>query len=349
MRNIIYKIFYNPGIGKTHHILSWLYFVQSLTSGAHRDTSPEHIKKIHFTVALVSLLTACGGGSSSNNTLPAGDTTKPVVTSTKPVANKTDVKLFEPITVTFSENVIDITESNIRIFAYDSLDVDKAKLITTQKIPLLSFNYDSASKTLSIEPDTTVAPKYQTETRYQVVITGVQDKANNYIAADFTLEFTTITIPYGQLQPAEGKTGVSRGSDITILFSEAMIINNSSFTLLDMGPLSAAATTGVAVTDVTYRFDKDNNIATFTTQPTLLLAENRYQFTLNVTATDQAGNSIANDIISNFSTGVATSSSTLATQPKQINAVPHNNLVDITWLTPDPIPETPNLTYTYNL
>jgi len=150
------------------------------------------MKKISCPLLLIfisttfSLLTACGGGS--NSTLPAGDTTAPVIESTKPIsgANKESTNL--QLEITFNETVQIPDTTNVDIYPYTGDSLDK-----TKRVPLKINPFRVNGNTLIIQPIVDLGVNknaVQADTKYHVYLHGIKDKANNEIS-DCRWEFAT--------------------------------------------------------------------------------------------------------------------------------------------------------------
>lgn len=179
------------------------------------------------------------------NTEPVreSDTVLPFVVSHTPVSGATDVSRASDIETTFSE---DILESSLVSGVYKlSPAVD------------VSFFVDSEdASTIVLSP---VSGALQASTTYVVEITNaIADLAGNNMSGVFTFPFTTdvdppppdVTAPFvSSTVPASGTTDVDTDTNITVVFSEAMLsgtINASGIyitTVSGAGPGSQIAAT----------------------------------------------------------------------------------------------------------
>jgi hypothetical protein len=126
----------------------------------------------------------------SFTTVPAPDTTPPVVDSTSPDDNETDVPVDSVISVTFSENM-------------DAATID-SNTLHLDNGATCSVSYDAGTRTATLTP---LADLNEDTTYTVTVTTGVQDVAGNALQADSTCSFTTISATVGN-----GDSGGSGGS-----------------------------------------------------------------------------------------------------------------------------------------
>jgi len=223
----------------------------------------------------------------------APDTTAPTVTSTDPANIAIGVALNKIIAATFSEAMDPLT-------------------ITTATFTLAGPGVTPVAGTvIYVGVTATFAPTIAlaANTAYTATITtGAKDLAGNALASNFVWTFTTGAAPdttpptVGSTNPANVAVGVCINKTINATFSEAMdplTITTATFTLAVSG---GASITGVVA------YDALTNIATF--NPVGNLAA-----TTNYTATikggvggveDLAGNPLAADKVTTFTTGGAT-------------------------------------------
>jgi hypothetical protein len=126
----------------------------------------------------------------SFTTLPDPDTTPPVVDSTSPDDNETDVPVDSEILVTFSENM-------------DATSIDSNTLYL-DNAATCSVSYDVGTKTAALTP---LADLNEDTTYTVTVTTGAKDMAGNALQADSTYSFTTNSATAGN-----GDSGGSGGS-----------------------------------------------------------------------------------------------------------------------------------------
>jgi hypothetical protein len=129
----------------------------------------------------------------SFTTETAPDTTPPVVDSTSPDDNETDVPVDSVISVTFSENM-------------DTATIDSNNLHLDNGASC-SVSYDAGTRTATLTP---LADLNEDTTYTVTVTTGVQDMAGNSLQADSTCSFTTISAAVGN--GGAGGSGGSGGS-----------------------------------------------------------------------------------------------------------------------------------------
>ena len=147
------------------------------------------------------------------------DTTPPVVTSTSPASNATNVAPGSVVTATFSEAV---QASTISLVLTDA----------SNNAVSASVTYDPATETVTLSPTSSLG--YSTV--YTATLSGAQDLAGNTItpvswtfttAADTTPPVVTAT------SPAANATNVAPGSVVTATFSEAVQASTISLVLTD--------------------------------------------------------------------------------------------------------------------
>lgn len=144
------------------------------------------------------------------------DTTPPTITATNPTSNATEVGLSSPVTITFSENII------------QGANYSGIYLKNTVSGAIVAFTKSISGNTLTIQ-QTTVR---KNNTLYQVYIPAgaIRDAAGNNLAAAYTYTFTTIpgstdTTPptVTTTNPTSSATGVGLTSPVTITFNENVI------------------------------------------------------------------------------------------------------------------------------
>ncbi len=144
------------------------------------------------TLSLVIFFTACSG-SSGDGTLPATDSTPPLITGTSPNATQLALKNTF-ITLAFNEAVQLPTTADIDIFSFDANGfINELNTIALADNP---FDYGSSSNKLIIKPfiDTNDAANprtLQNNTRYQVNIRNIKDNTGNDMLTNCRFEFAT--------------------------------------------------------------------------------------------------------------------------------------------------------------
>jgi hypothetical protein len=223
----------------------------------------------------------------------------PVVISTDPLSNETNVVNNKTITATFNM-VMDPLTMTAANFAVDQG--------TTSVTGTVSYN----GTTISFAPSATLTPN----TVYTCTITNAaKNAAGNAMANNYTWSFTTgITIAPQVIStdPVNNATAVVVNKIITATFSEPMnaaTISGTTF-LLSQGTLLIAG-------NVTY------NGNTASLDPNVDLAQNTvYTCTITTGAKNPAGTSISNNFIWSFTTGALTA-------PKIISTDPSNNATGV--------------------
>src|ERR1051325_3831324 len=239
-------------------------------------------------------------------TTAARDTTRPTVSATDPVARATDMAINGKIAVTFSEAMdpATITKATFTLMKESNPKEDEDE---DDKDDDRGRGHDEVGKkvagkvsyagvTATFIPAGNLAPR---ATYTDTITTRAKALAGNALASKFVWGFTTgaalETIPptVSSVIPANAANGVPISGGVAITFSEAMdnstIIAGGTFTL-KRGITSVAGT----VTSV-------GASATFT--PLSSLAPNTtYTATMTTAARDLAGNPLATDFASSFTT-----------------------------------------------
>jgi len=247
------------------------------------------------------------------HTAPPADNVAPTVLGYTPAASTSDVATNAIATVTFSEAMDPATISPATIKLLDGGNL---------AVPT-SLTYDTVTRTVTITPTAALANSMQ----YTIVIVGgingAKDAAGNYVAQSVGSSFTTIAAPGPDVtpptvvgfNPTNGTINVSVNGTVTVTFSEAMnaaTINTSNLILLK---------NGVNRVNETVSYNAATRTATITpTDP--LLYSTSYTIYLNgggVGVQDLAGNTIATNVISTFTT-VAPD-----TTPPSVSAVTPSN------------------------
>ena len=245
----------------------------------------------------IIILPGCGVGGGGTTSVGGGETTAPTVILTVPANAATSVFTNTKITATFSE-------------AMDPLTITTTTFTLKQGATAVSGTVAYSGVTAVFTPASNLAAS----TTYTATITtGAKDLAGNALASDYVWSFTTgasadTTPPtVSSTNPADVAIGVCINKTINATFSEAMdplTITTDTFTL-------AAGVTSVAGT---VAYDALTEIATF--NPTANLAGNTsYTATIKGGATgvkDLAGNALAVDKVTTFTTGTATCTTPVA-------------------------------------
>ena len=238
------------------------------------------------------------------------DTTPPTVSSVVPANLATNVATSATVQVTFSEAMDSstITATNVTL-----------KITTTSALVPAVVVYNKSTHVATLTPSSALA----NGTGYTVTVTtGVKDVAGNALASTFTSTFTTAAAPDTTAptiisrSPANNATGVLVTAVDSIVFSEAMdssTINGTTIQLKDSTGAAVAGTVAYIVATKT---------ATFT--PTAPL-KNSAKYTLIVTTgvKDLAGNALAAQSTSTFTTVADT------TAPTILSTSPGNNATNV--------------------
>ncbi|HEY7313483.1 MAG TPA: Ig-like domain-containing protein, partial [Gemmataceae bacterium] len=247
--------------------------------------------------------------------------TSPTVTSVTPANSATGVSTGSAVTVQFSEALDPTTVSSSTIQLLNASGTAVAASVT----------YNASTDTATLTPSSALSAG----STYTISVHGgttgavIKDAAGNALAANFSSSFSTAaavdTTPptVTSVTPANFATGVSTGSAITVQFSEAL---NSSTVSSSTVQLLNAAGTAVAAS-VTY------NASTFTatlTPSSALLASSTYTISVHGGTTgavikDTAGNALAANFSSSFSTAAAVDT----TPPTVTSVTPANSATGV--------------------
>jgi hypothetical protein len=232
-------------------------------------------------------------------TAGTADTTKPTVTSTVPAASAVGVPTNSSVSAAFSETMDPATLTGASFTLTGPGGAPIAGNVT----------YAIAGKAAIFSPSSVLAVS---TVFTATVTTAAKDLAGNALAANKTWTFTTGTTAdntaptVSSTNPLDVATGVCTGKTVNATFSEAMnpqTINTSTFTL--------ATTAGVSVTGLV-SYDAQTNIATFTPAASLTgTPSTSYTVTIKGGAsgvTDMAGNTLAADKVTTFTTNASTCS-----------------------------------------
>jgi len=214
-------------------------------------------------------------GDAADKPAAASDATPPTVSSTSPANNATGVAVSAAVTATFSEAV------------------------APASVTASSFTVGGVSGTISVNGATVTftpsAPLANNTTYTATLTTAVTDVAGNHLAANRTWTFVTTaaadsTAPrVSSVNPSDTQPGVPVNVDMTVTFSEAVIVPAGSFTLSDAAG-SVPGTVSVAGATVTFI-------------PSVILSDNT-TYTVRVTnaVTDLTGNHLATGYSWTFTT-----------------------------------------------
>ena len=247
------------------------------------------------------------------------DTTPPTVIAVSPVNNATNVATNTTVRVTFSEPMDPTTINTTTISLRNT---------STSAVIAATVAYNPATDVATLTP---TGPLSNSTNYTLTVTTGVKDIAGNAMTSPFTSSFTVVPPPDTtkptiiSRSPADGAIDVATNTVVTVTFSEPMdttTINAANIKLADsLGTAVAGAVTYNAAT----------NAATFT--PTSAL-NNKAKYTLTVTTgvKDVAGNALAAQAVSTFTTIADTTKPTVVTNtPTDSVAVPITTPVTVTF------------------
>ncbi len=244
-------------------------------------------------------------------TIYVADVVPPVVKSSSISDGAVDVPVSSSLTMTFDEPLAAATVTTDTV----GLVVDDGA--GTPVSGTVSLSNDR--KIVTFKPQADLAM----ETAYRLTITtGVADDAGNNLSAVYQLRFTTIppdrTPPaITQITPADGATGVSVASSITVRFSET--INPNTVTKDVFLVNSASGQVQGAIT-----FSQNNTVVTF--RPLVQLGfVTDYTITLKAGIQDVVGNATTTDTVSAFKTG-----GFAITSPKNSAALIQGRKLDLT-------------------
>lgn len=259
-----------------------------------------------------------GGQFTSTFTTINPDTTAPTVTAVAPTNNAVGVPVSTTVQVTFSEEMNQST-----------LNTTNITLRNTITNALVAGTVSSTATVATFTPSGPLS----NATNYTVTVTtGVTDVAGNPLASQFTSTFTTaaladVTPPsIVSRSPTNGSTNVAINTNATVTFSEAMdasTINSNNITLT---PTAGGAAVPASVTC-------NSPCTTATLDPTANLANNTsYTLTVTTNVRDVAGNPLAANSTSTFTTIPDTTSPTVISRtPTAATGVPVGTTVTFTF------------------
>jgi hypothetical protein len=276
------------------------------TSTATFTPSASLLGNTSYTATITTGVKDVSGNAMAANkvwTFTTVDVIPPTVLSVSPPNGSTNVATGTTVQVAFSEPMdpLTITSSTITL-----------KNTSTSAVIPATVVYNAGTNSATLTPSGPLS----NSTQYTVTVTtGAKDASGNPLAAQFVSSFTTIPIPDTTAptiitrSPANGATGVATNTVVTIQFSEPMdqtTINSTNIKLTDS--LSAAVPGAVT-------YDLLTNTAKFT--PTSALNNNaKYTVTVTTGVKDLAGNQLAAQSTSTFTTALDTTAPTiLSTSP----------------------------------
>ncbi len=225
------------------------------------------------------------GGASQAIVAPAQTPadTAPTVTATTPANGATNVLLHGNLTVTFSESV-SVTPTAFTLQCPVGTPIALTNLTAS---PGTTFTLDPNVAL----PQNTICTL--TVVANQVTDTDANDPPNN-MAANHVITFTTETESAPTVTattPANGATGVTVGSNLTVTFSEPVNVTAGTFVLECPGgtPIAVTNTTGAQAT--TFTLDPNVNLPYSTTCTATVVAS---------TVTDVDSNDPPDNMAANF-------------------------------------------------
>jgi len=222
-----------------------------------------------YTASLTSGIRDTGGNALAATSWSFTTDVLPTITGRTPAVNATNVARGGNVTVTFSEAMTGANTTNLRLTTPTGANVAAA------------VSYNASTRTATLNPTATLAAG----TRYTVrVANGIMDSTGNRITAT-TWNFTTDPVPVvSGRTPAASATGVARGGNVTVTFSEAVTgVNGTSVRLTS--PTGATVAAALSYSATTRRA---------TINPSATLAANTtYTVRLSNAIKDSTGNSLA--------------------------------------------------------
>jgi hypothetical protein len=202
----------------------------------------------------------------------------PMVISTDPGTNATDVPLNKQIKATFSKDM-------------DPLTILPEHFLVKQGLNIIPGTVSTLGNTATFTPTANL----MANTEYIVtILAGVKDVTGNPMANDYVWGFTTGAPPIViSTDPVTNEADVFLEKKVTATFSKVMnpsTINSTTF-LVKKGTTVIAGT--VSYTGSTAKFTPFGNF----------VPNSLYTATITTGARDAAGNPLANDYVWNFTTG----------------------------------------------
>jgi hypothetical protein len=245
--------------------------------------------KIYTVTVTTGVKDTSGNAISTNYTFnftsgATPDVTPPVVSSSDPADNSTNVILSKIITVTFDKTL-------------DPLTVTASTFTVKQGTTVVAGTVSNSGTQVSFVPTGNYSP---TTVYTATITTGVKDMAGNALASNYTFSFTTTSAPdltpptIISTDPVSGATGVATNKVIAVNFSEAMTattISTSTFTL-KQGSTTVAGTVAYSGTTATF------------TPTTTLVSAATYTATITTGVKDLSGNALKTASTWSFTTVV---------------------------------------------
>ncbi|MEX2231989.1 MAG: ice-binding family protein [Cyclobacteriaceae bacterium] len=207
----------------------------------------------------------------------------PSVNSTNPVDKATNIAVNSALSFTFN---VAMNPSSITNTTFTLKHGNTSVAGTTAY----------SDKTASFVPSADLAPN----TLYTATIsTGVKNARGNPLANNYVWTFTTAVAPdillpvVNTMDPLNHATGIARNKVITFTFSEPMdpsTVNNTNI-ILEEGTNAVSGTVSYSGTTATF------------TPASILAANTAYKATIKTGVKDIAGNALASNIVTDFTTG----------------------------------------------
>ncbi len=237
----------------------------------------------------------------------ATDSTAPILISSSPV-----------------NGALNVASTSLSFFFSEAMDIGSVSVSISPDLALGEAIWNETANQLSFTP---VVP-FDFATNYSLLVTG-SDPSGNALAAT-NISFTTQAVPDTTAPeilsntPSNGATGIDTGTNLSLSFSEAM--NRSS--------VEAAFSVNPAA-NCLFLWSSDDKLVTC--DPTGdLNTSTPYTVELAATATDQAGNTLANPFSFSFDTAAAPDT----TAPTFIGSTPDAGLNGIS--------QTANISISFN-
>jgi len=249
---------------------------------------------VSYTFTVLAAVKDVAGNPMEGNfqsSFTTADLTPPTVVSTVPTNLATGVPTNTVVSATFSKPM-NATTINGTTFT--------VKVTATSAAAAGTVAYNAATNTATFTPS---APLASLTTYTATITTGAKDTFGNAVAANFNWTFSTadVTPPTILLpiSPAANATNVLTNTAVNITFSEGMdatTINTTNITVKN------TATSALVAGVVSY--NAGTHVATFT--PNVPLANGTgYTVTVTTGVKDAAGNALASQFTSTFSTAAA--------------------------------------------